>query len=245
LRGRVHRHLSFANVASALALFLAVGGGTTAIALSGRNSVDSGDLKAGAVKTSDLARNAVTGRKVKESSLGIVPDAIHAEDADKLDGFAGAEYQLGNGQTVAIVGGVEDGPTFGLVDLGSATLRIDCEDTDVTLNVKDDAGAPVPTAAAPTDVWIGGEHSAIVADGGSTPGVVADASDSTTPVQIWSTDDIVSDATFNVFFDGVADLCVIDMPLTQNFPVGSPANQSAGGDRGRAPLPRTSGILPR
>ena len=34
-RDRIRRHLSFANVASALALFLAIGGGTTAIALRG------------------------------------------------------------------------------------------------------------------------------------------------------------------------------------------------------------------
>jgi hypothetical protein len=60
--------LNFANVVSALALFLAVGGGS-AIALQGTNTVDSGDLQPGSVHTSDLADSAVTGGKTKDESI--------------------------------------------------------------------------------------------------------------------------------------------------------------------------------
>jgi hypothetical protein len=74
----------------------------TAIALPGKNTVDSGDIKNGQVKGKDIGRNAVTGAKVKngaltgaeardnsltgadiiESSLGQVPSAAHAGSAD-------------------------------------------------------------------------------------------------------------------------------------------------------------------
>lgn len=95
--------LSYANVVSTLALVLAVGGGATAIALSlPKNSVHSKQIAKEAVKTSDIAKDAVTGDKVKESTLGKVPsaafadsagsaaDAAHAAVADSLGGSIGA-----------------------------------------------------------------------------------------------------------------------------------------------------------
>jgi hypothetical protein len=90
-----------------VALVLAVSG--TAVALPGKNTVDSGDLKRNSVKGPDIARgavtntklrngavstaklrnNAVTGAKVNEGSLGAVPSATNAAtaaNADKVDG---------------------------------------------------------------------------------------------------------------------------------------------------------------
>ena len=49
------------------ALLIALSG--TAIALPGTNTVDSGDIRTGGVKTRDLGRNAVTSPKVRNSSL--------------------------------------------------------------------------------------------------------------------------------------------------------------------------------
>jgi hypothetical protein len=67
--GRIRRHLTFANVASALALFIALGGGT-AVALNGSNTVQSDDLGPGAqVKAPDVADNAVNGADVAHDSL--------------------------------------------------------------------------------------------------------------------------------------------------------------------------------
>jgi hypothetical protein len=51
---RIRKHLTFANVASAIALFVALGGGT-AVALSGSNTVFSDDIVNGQVKPQDLA----------------------------------------------------------------------------------------------------------------------------------------------------------------------------------------------
>lgn len=89
-----------------VALLAALSG--TAIALPGKNTVDSGDIKKGAVKRADIARNAVTGVKIKngavgsrdarnnsltgndinESTLGQVPSASSAGNADTTDGHS-------------------------------------------------------------------------------------------------------------------------------------------------------------
>jgi len=82
------------TVIAMLALFLAVGG-ATAIALPGTNSVDSGDIRNGQVKTKDLRNNSVSSAKVKpdtlnggdinESSLSTVPSANNANNADSAN----------------------------------------------------------------------------------------------------------------------------------------------------------------
>jgi hypothetical protein len=84
--------LSYANVVSTLALFLALAGGATAVALSlPKNSVKSKPLAKGAVKTSDIAKDAVTGAKAKESSFAKVPSAAHADTAGRADSAAVAD----------------------------------------------------------------------------------------------------------------------------------------------------------
>ena len=83
---KLRAKLTYANVVATIALFLAVGGGATAIALSlPKNSVTSKQLAKGAVKTPDIAKDAVTGDKVKESTLGKVPLAAHADTAGTAD----------------------------------------------------------------------------------------------------------------------------------------------------------------
>jgi hypothetical protein len=62
------RRPSPATVIACIALFFAVAGGS-AIALKGRNTVDSGDIKKGQVKTSDIANNAVTTKKIKNNGV--------------------------------------------------------------------------------------------------------------------------------------------------------------------------------
>jgi hypothetical protein len=81
-----------------VALLAALSG--TAVALPGKNTVDSGDIKKGNVKNSDLGRNAVTAAKVKnntltgsdinESKLGKVPNATSADTAANAANAANA-----------------------------------------------------------------------------------------------------------------------------------------------------------
>ena len=65
----MRRHLSYANVASTLALIMVLGGTAYAGASLARNSVGSGQLKRGAVANSDIRNNAVTSAKVRNGSL--------------------------------------------------------------------------------------------------------------------------------------------------------------------------------
>ena len=78
MRG-IGQHLSFANVVSVIALFVALGGGTTAVALSGSNTVQSDDLGPGSQVTApDVASNAVNGSDVLNGSLGLGPERFLA-----------------------------------------------------------------------------------------------------------------------------------------------------------------------
>ena len=96
----LRKHLSYSNVVATLALVFAVGGGTTAFALQGQNTVDSGDIINQEVKSQDLANDDVrgtdlendtaTGEDVNEASLAEVPQA---ENADKLGTVGADDYQ--------------------------------------------------------------------------------------------------------------------------------------------------------
>lgn len=92
--------LTYANVVATLALVLAIGGGTTYAAMRlGKNSVDSKNIAAGAVKKADLGKNAVTSPKVKNG-------AIRADDI-----AAGVIPQLDADVTGSATGGPQGGLT--------------------------------------------------------------------------------------------------------------------------------------
>jgi hypothetical protein len=67
----IRRHLSFANVFSVIAVFLALGGSAYAFTL-GKNSVKSKNIAKGAVKTSDIGNGAVTTAKLKAGTLASI-----------------------------------------------------------------------------------------------------------------------------------------------------------------------------
>jgi hypothetical protein len=62
--------LSYANVAATIALVLAIGGGTVyAAAQLGKNDVRSRNIARGAVKKSDIHKNAVTSPKIRKRTI--------------------------------------------------------------------------------------------------------------------------------------------------------------------------------
>ena len=61
MKSRIRELISAPMAVALLALFVAVGGGS-AMALSGKNSVSSGDIKPDAVKSSDINDGAVRPR---------------------------------------------------------------------------------------------------------------------------------------------------------------------------------------
>src|SRR5262245_15347842 len=62
MKKRLRPNPSYANVAATVALLLAVGGGTTAIALQGKNTVGTDDIRPGNVTGRDLSRIRVIRR---------------------------------------------------------------------------------------------------------------------------------------------------------------------------------------
>ena len=78
---KLRGNLTYANVISTLALFLAISGGAAYAASLGKNSVGTKQLKNGAVTEAKIANGAVTGPKVNLATLGSVPNATHAESA--------------------------------------------------------------------------------------------------------------------------------------------------------------------
>jgi hypothetical protein len=76
---RFRRRITYANVTATLALFIALGGVSWAAAtrLTGR------DLRAHSLTPRNYRANSVTGKAVKEKTLGIVP---RAREAARLDG---------------------------------------------------------------------------------------------------------------------------------------------------------------
>jgi hypothetical protein len=78
--------LTYANVASTLALVLALGGGVVWAATElGRNSVKAKQLAPNSVGTSELKADAAKGDDVDESSLSQVPSAANAANAGHAD----------------------------------------------------------------------------------------------------------------------------------------------------------------
>jgi hypothetical protein len=89
----LRRHLSYANVMSTLAVFIALGGSSYAVTqISSRqianNSIRGEDVRNHSLTERDIKPNTLTGRSIKESRLGRVP---RAQDADRLGGLTAAD----------------------------------------------------------------------------------------------------------------------------------------------------------
>jgi hypothetical protein len=58
---RIRSHLTYANVMATIAVFIALGGGTTAVALSGSNTVFSDDIVNNQVRSADVRNDTLSG----------------------------------------------------------------------------------------------------------------------------------------------------------------------------------------
>src|SRR4051812_46380340 len=86
---QITSRLTYANVMATIALLLALGGTSYAVAkLSGKN------LKNHSVAGKKLKKNPLAGRQINESKLGSVPHAASAANADELDGKDSASFRL-------------------------------------------------------------------------------------------------------------------------------------------------------
>ena len=107
--------MTYANVASTMALVIAIGGGGAAVAASvlPANSVGSKQIINDSVKSKDLKDNGVTGTDVNESTLGQVPSAANADNATTATSAGSAS--TANGLSSAAI---TNSNVFGTGDLG-------------------------------------------------------------------------------------------------------------------------------
>jgi hypothetical protein len=83
---KLRHHLTYANVMSTLAVFVALGGSSYAALKISGNSIENRSVPA-----KKLKRNSLTGKEIRESRLKRVP---RATTASLLDGFSAAELRM-------------------------------------------------------------------------------------------------------------------------------------------------------
>lgn len=103
MRIRLRSRLTYANLISSLALFLALGGVGYAATQLPKNSVGTQQIKKNAVTTVKIKNGSVTGEKINLASLGTVPNAAHAGRADT----AGSADVAANADNAGKLGGIE------------------------------------------------------------------------------------------------------------------------------------------
>jgi hypothetical protein len=128
----IRTHLTYANVTATLALVLAIGGGTTAIALQGRNTVASDDIRPGNV----------TGRDLSE--IQVVRKLFTLNDASANDIWSGGFFILPCPKGTRIVSGGGGIAPLGL-GAGSVT-RTDPIGNGWQISAAQDTGQPASIA---------------------------------------------------------------------------------------------------
>ncbi|MDQ3678383.1 MAG: hypothetical protein M3401_16560 [Actinomycetota bacterium] len=83
---RLRKRLSYANVMSTLAVFIALGGSSYAA-----YTISGSRIKNRSIPAKKLRHNTLTGRQIKESRLARVP---HARNADRLTGLTAADLKI-------------------------------------------------------------------------------------------------------------------------------------------------------
>ena len=147
---QIRKRITYANVMSSIAVFLVLGGATAlAAAQLGKNSVGAKQLKKNAVTTAKIKKNAVTAAKIKDGAVtgakinlgtvGTVPSAQNAENANSVDGQSAHKIfkTLTEGQTGIAVGTVAG---FNIV------ASCNANDADVTITAPTGQGSVLTSA---------------------------------------------------------------------------------------------------
>ena len=82
---KLRQHLTYANVMSTLAVFIALGGSSYAAF-----TIDGKDIRNRSIPAKKIKRNSITGREVRESRLNV----RWARNADRLQGLTAAELKI-------------------------------------------------------------------------------------------------------------------------------------------------------
>jgi hypothetical protein len=158
---RIRRHVSFANVVSMLALFIALGGTSYALATNSvghkaikKNAVRASEIKTRAVGASEIRSNAVAGGDVADGSIGSLDlgdDSVGSGElaADSVGNGEMADNSVGSAEVIDGSLGENDLQP-GLLDFGPVTVQR----TDVAL--PDNSTVGVEATCPAGQVAIGG-----------------------------------------------------------------------------------------
>jgi hypothetical protein len=134
---RLRPRLTFANVVSVLALFVALGGGAYAAA-----TIDGSTIKKNSIPGNRLQADTVTGGKVKESSLARVPAAKNAANARTLAGRGVGAFGSGvvSGSAFPVPAGETNVPPYGFFNPTSASFFAIPATAPVKITLRDFVG---------------------------------------------------------------------------------------------------------
>lgn len=129
---KIQKHLKFANIISAIALFIALGGSAYAVSA---NSIGTKQLKKNAVTAKKIKKNAVTTAKVKSNAITAAKIKAGAVTAAKLGAGAVSTDKIADG---AVTGAKVDLTSLGKVPAAvkadSATKADTATDADTATN---------------------------------------------------------------------------------------------------------------
>jgi len=163
LRGR----LTYANVMSTLAVFIALGGSSYAA-----YTINGSSIKNRSVTGRKLRHNTITGYEVKESTLARVP---RARNADRLGGLAAADFKIKcPSDTFPIADVCVERTPRPATSYGSAVLHCEQVGTPATPGRRLPTHGELMAALGAVQLAPGGELTANVYPSSSTPGRLDD-----------------------------------------------------------------------
>jgi hypothetical protein len=161
---RARRRLSYANVVSTLALIVALAGGTVyAASTIGPKQIKKGavrsrqikdrqvkrqDIAGGSINSAKVSNDSLTGKDIREATLGLVPSA---QDARTLNGLTE--------RVVRSSISAESGTTQAIAQ-GGLTARLSCPGGTATLEIRGAAPGDAGVVSD-TDSGFGGQFSSI------------------------------------------------------------------------------------
>jgi hypothetical protein len=174
MSGWSFRRPSAPLVISCAALFMALSG--TAVALQGKNTIDSGDIKPGAVHQSDIAQGAVGALTLARHAVvtGDIDD--NAVTADKMDvqSVGGSSLQ-GGAVTASKLGPIQIVSNAILVTSDNRAVSVDCPSGTRLISGGADTAGPISlTRTEPaTDDGVGGTNTQTWVAAATDPGASA------------------------------------------------------------------------
>ena len=164
---KLRSRLTYANVMSTLAVFIALGGSSYAAV-----TINGSSIQNRSISGHKLRHNTLTGREIKESTLARVP---RARDADELEGMRAADFKIKcPSDTFPIADVCVERTTRAATPYSSAVLQCAQVGTPAAPGRRLPTHGELRAALAAVQLAAGGELTANVYPSGSDPGRLDD-----------------------------------------------------------------------